>query len=1074
MPRLAARLAALALAAAITGLAPARADDELQGGRACLHARLDALPSQAGDRTRAAEFDDATGRSLLNFPPSPLVEYQRLRLDLVVPDMNQRRLDAVATYTLTPLGRALDRLVLAVGPPANMSILDVRADLLAASAPPLRCDRSHDGETLTLRFDPPLPVGIPTRLQIVYTVTDPPEGLVWTPESPESPGRAAQFHSQGQAESNHYWFPCHDFPNVRMATEIAVSVPKGFLACSNGVLASRAATPGRPGFETFHWVQDQSHVPYLVSLVVGRFDVVDVGTSRLPMPVYAPAGKGDLVRQTYGRTPRMVALFERLTGRPYPWAKYAHAIVHNFNSGGMENTSATTMFDTAVLDRTALLDGDLDGLISHELAHQWFGDLITCRSWEHIWLNEGFATYFTALWFEHRDGPVPPTPDRDAYQAAIWDDFREVIDGDRAEAPAVPGMCSKVYRHPWETFRRAANPYPKGASILHMLRMRLGDDTFFKGIALYVERHAGRTVETSDFRKAMEEVSGLSLLRFFDQWCFRPGVPRIAIRPSWDAAAGRFTLDLEQTQNIDADNPAFAVEVPVLLARAGRAGAWLRVPMDQRTASVSIPLDAPPDYLVVDPAMNVLAVYDVAQPADAWLACLASGPTLASRLRALEAIAALPPDALPADAAARVASVAREERTETLLRRSAVAALGRLRARDVLLAMTRRWPDSAPVRRAVVEHLAALAAADGAPPDPAVVAILADRFARDPSYAVRAEAVRRLGVLRAPEATEVVAQALRTESQHDQIRQAALEALASLDAPEGLGPAIDFTARRWLPRTRQAAVKAVATLGHHDPDRAVALLASLLSDKPNRVAREAAEGLARFTHPGALEALDRAASESPGRIVRTEAARLAADLRDRPPEPALPDAPHSTVVAPMRWYPVLRVEDWYAPDDKDAAFTHTADYFAARDMVVEQHDGRFYVLCWTDPDRSITPLTGDWGFDPVTVSRDPAGRPTVGLSLNPAANALIGDFTQRHLGRFMAIIVDGHVLRAPKIVSRIADRMVLTGQFDDDSAAAVALRIRKGPVEFRLAVAPGELAADDDRELRARFRQHGP
>src|SRR5688572_20052583 len=152
-------------------------------------------------------------------------------------------------------------------------------------------------------------------------------------------------------------------------------------------------------YDTFHWVQDKPHVAYLVTMVVGKFDIVDVGTPQLSMPVYVTQGQGKNVQATFGRTKDMVDFFNKTTGQTYPWARYAQLCVHNFGAGGMENTSATTLYESCVIQPDALLDHDLDGLISHELAHQWFGDLATCNSWEHIWLNEGFATYATHLWF---------------------------------------------------------------------------------------------------------------------------------------------------------------------------------------------------------------------------------------------------------------------------------------------------------------------------------------------------------------------------------------------------------------------------------------------------------------------------------------------------------------------------------------------------------------------------------------------------------------------------------------------------------------------------------------------------
>src|SRR5690606_32345803 len=210
-----------------------------------------------------------------------------------------------------------------------------------------------------------------------------------------------------------HWFVCHDYPNERMTTELIVDVPAVYSVSSNGRLVSHLTTGDRA---VWHWLQDKPHVPYLVTLVIGTFDIVEIPHDRVPMKVWVPQGLGDQVMQTYGRTGDMIDLFEQRFGVPYPWDRYDKRVVKNFGAGGMENTSATSMYPTAILDSTALLDGDLDGLIAHELAHQWTGDLITCKSWAHIWLNEGWATYCSALWNERRFG-------EDGYLDSIRNNF---------------------------------------------------------------------------------------------------------------------------------------------------------------------------------------------------------------------------------------------------------------------------------------------------------------------------------------------------------------------------------------------------------------------------------------------------------------------------------------------------------------------------------------------------------------------------------------------------------------------------------------------------------------------------
>jgi aminopeptidase N len=803
--------------------------------------------SISDDAKVRASFDEATGRSLLNYPPHRFADHLHMKLEVRIADMNSPRLDAVETLTLAPIGAPLPELTLNCGPRESMQIASVEyrgADASAAR----HASFTQEGEELRVAIDPPVPVGERFNLVIAYTLTDPQEGMTWTPESPAWPGRAAQLHTQGQPESNRYWFPCHDSPNERLTTEIVATVPSGFTVVSNGRLADK---PTSAGADTIHRVQDKDHVNYLVTLVVGKFDVVDVGGGKVPMPVYAPQGLGGQVTQTYGRTGAMVRTFEKIVDEPFPWDKYAQVIVHNFGAGGMENTSATSMYDTAILDRTALLDGDLDGLIAHELAHQWFGDLITCNSWEHIWLNEGFATFFASVWFEERDGI-------DAYMAGMYQTFKNLGANDHADAPFRTGMCSKEYAHPWDVFRRPSNPYPKGASILHMLRTQLGDKLFLDGLRLYVDRAKGRTVETDDLRYAMEEVSGLSLDRFFRQWCTRPGVPTVDVNVEWDAPASQLKLTLEQKQNIDGYNPAFFFTLPVWIQPKGGSGEWVEVKMDARTATATFPMRAEPAIVAVNANLALLADVQVHQPADRWVTQLDRGPTAAAKMQAIDALRELGKSGARADGAAEALNSVVRGGAHHSLRAYAAGALLDAAGPDAYFRAVRQLPSDARLRAALVNAApdAAKASKDREGTDWARFLDDLRRLARkDESHAVRAAALRALGEIKAPEGRPIIIEALEAPSQHDQIRCAALSALASLDDAEGLDAAIHYTAPNYPARTRPEAAGVVGRLAHHDRAKAIQALVALLGDREARTARAAGEALVSLGGPDAEAAI---------------------------------------------------------------------------------------------------------------------------------------------------------------------------------------------------------------------------
>lgn len=802
-----------------------------------------------------------------NLPPPRVADLHHMRLDIRIADMDVPKLAATQTLTLSPLGADLAEL------PLDAVLLDIRG-VEALPGAGTKASFTHDGERLVVRFDPPVPEGRTVTLVTTYEVNDPRRGLFWTPRSADWPGRAAQIHTQGQPETNRYWFPIHDFPNERLTTELVVTAPAGYLVSSNGRLVSRSrgVTPARdaagdPGVagleahETFHWLQDKPHVPYLVSLVVGKFDVVDLGVKRnnpkklarplrLSMPVYVPPGKAEWVEGTYGKTPEMVAVFEEILDEPYPWDRYAQLVVHNFESGGMENTAATTMHDTAIIEPRALEDHDLEPLISHELAHQWFGNLITSESWEHIWLNEGWATYAESLWFERSRGP-------EAYQDDVLANFDAVISRDDETAPHAPGMVSRVYDEPWDTFRREANPYSKGASVLHMLRAKLGDEAFFRGLREYVERFKFQNVQTDDFRLVMEEASGKSLGAFFDRWCMRPGVPRLSLTSSWDPGRGVVVVSGRQTQTIDADNPAFEFDMPVLVATPGSSEGPAAGVLSFRgpEATVEIPAASEPAWVAIDPALHVLAEKTIAEPRQWTLSALSGGPTLASRVQAARTLAR---DASQAGAAALASAAARRDE-HVRVRVEAVRALAARGEGHDLESLVGNARDRWEVREAVARGLGQVATSEAGRKDATFFGLALNALSRraqtDQSARARAAALESLGRIGGVADLPVFEAALIVDSQDDRVRQGAIQGLASIGAPQGVPLVLRFTRDDVMSRTRAAATSALARLHPAAPDTVHARLVELLDDRAGRVRRAAGEGLVSIGEERGLAAI---------------------------------------------------------------------------------------------------------------------------------------------------------------------------------------------------------------------------
>ena len=363
-------------------------------------------------------------------------------------------------------------------------------------------------------------------------------GLKFIKPDADNPNRRRQIWSQGETDYNRFWFPSYDSPNDFRTSELTATVEKPMFVVSNGKLITRK--DNKDGTETFHWKMDTPYANYLTSIVVGEYAEVKGNYQGIPVMTYLYPNEAKEGAVSVEKLPEMVKFYSELTGVKYPYVKYAQTMAEGFG-GGMENITATTMTPTMIHDRRTLLDFDSESLQSHELAHQWFGDYVTCREWSEIWLNESFATYMQALWDEHSKG-------RDYFLYADVRSnqnqyFQAWNQGSRRP------IVTKYYPNADALFDSYA--YPRGGAVLHMLRKHLGDEMFFKAINRYLTKHANQPVQTEQLRIAIEEATGQSMDWFFDQWLYKMGHPIFEITQNYDAGARKLTLNVKQTQKID-------------------------------------------------------------------------------------------------------------------------------------------------------------------------------------------------------------------------------------------------------------------------------------------------------------------------------------------------------------------------------------------------------------------------------------------------------------------------------------------------------------------------------------------
>jgi aminopeptidase N len=398
---------------------------------------------------------------------------------------------------------------------------------------------------LNVTLDRPYSYGEDFTIAVEYHAK-PRTGLHFIKPAPEDPTRPVQAWTFGQTRYHSHWFPCHDAPNDRATTEIIATVPTQFITISNGDLLSVTA---HGATKTHHWRHDIPHAMYLISLVVGEFAVIEDFYKSIPVTYYVRPDRKDDARLYMGKTPEMIRFFSEYTGIEYPYNKYAQTVVELY-TGAMEHTTATTHGFTLLLDKRASLDVDLVPVVAHELAHQWFGDLLTCRDWSNGWLNEGFATYFEELWEEYDLGS-------DYFKQSMLNLKQQYLGEDSHYRR--PIVYNVFHDDGFELFD--AHLYQKGAWVLHMLRHQLGETAFKRAIHAYISRYREREVITADLERTFEDVTGRSLAQFFQQWVYSGGYPAFEVNYTWDSEHNMTKVKIKQTQHVDDLTPCFVTPV---------------------------------------------------------------------------------------------------------------------------------------------------------------------------------------------------------------------------------------------------------------------------------------------------------------------------------------------------------------------------------------------------------------------------------------------------------------------------------------------------------------------------------
>ena len=619
---------------------------------------------------------------------------------------------------------------------------------------------------------------------------NPTKGLYFILPDKDYPDRPKQIWTQGESEDTRYYLPTYDYPNDRLTTETILTVPAAWLTVANGKLIS--VSDAGNSMKTWTWRESVPSSTYLITVVAGEFDELKQSWRGVPVNYYAPKGRGDRLAVNYGHTPEMMELFSKKLGVDYPWEKYAQSMVDDFVAGGMENSSATTNNSSSLRDPRLVPEfpGNEDRLISHELAHQWFGDLVTCNDWGNVWLNEGFATFFEMVWSESHYPKEYADYER-------WNDAREWLGQSNLYA-------KPMVRHDFDDSSEFdGNAYTKGGWVLYMLRHQIGEANFYRGLKHYLEVNHGKNVVTADLIKAINEANHIDVQRFFDEWVYGAGAPKFDVSYTYDDAKHQIALTVKQTQKVEGHVGLFSV--PVEMEITTPSGSKLHtVSVSKESETFSLPAGAAPLMVIFDKGGHVLKFTEFHKEKKEWLYQLKNASEVTDRADAVVALSKIKNDE---EVVAALGNVLNTDKAWGV-RDQAADALGKIggpsAAKQLLEALN---SNEQPFVRNYIA-----AALGNIKDDPKVVASLETIAREDHSYRARANALQSLGRLKTANALPTLTATVGADSPDGFVRNAALRSFGYLGDDKGVPLLREWSAPGKPIDSRMAAIASLARL----------------------------------------------------------------------------------------------------------------------------------------------------------------------------------------------------------------------------------------------------------------------
>jgi len=684
----------------------------------------------------------------------------------------------------------------------------------------------HNGDKVHLVMNKPIGWEDTVKVRLDYTA-HPRRGTFFIKPDSIYPDKPWQAWTQGEDTDNHHWVPIYDYPNDKATFETILTVDKKFKAISNGELLS--VNNNKNGTHTWHWKENYPMVAYLISYVVGEFEKVEDSYSGIPVNYWVYEENKQEAMRSFGLTPDMMKYFGDVTGVEYPYEKYDQVIIDDFMFGGMENITLTHNTDRTMYDEFAAPDVSSDGLVAHELAHQWFGDMLTTRNWAHAWLNEGFATFFSRKFREYKFGA-----DEGEYIR-----FGEINGYFKSNKKWRRSTVQHNFYESMDVFD--GHIYAKGSLILNMLQDYLGDDAFWRFIQHYTKENQYKNVETPDLKKAIEESTGQNMDWFFKQWVYESGFPEYDVIWRYNQRNKSVKLTVKQKQNLEQTN-IFKMPIQIQIDEKLHT-VWI----EDEELVYEVPAEKRPKMVIFNAGMRIPCKLTFTKSISEWILQLENGPHILDRIAAVQE--------LSTKKGRRKVEIALLNAAKSDLfwgvRKEAVNAFAKLKSKQYakdLMALAEGQDNR--VRRVIWNAL------KNYKNDETVSAFLQDVISTDEKYYSVADAFKALVVVDTAAARQKVDALLDTDSHTDVIRKSAITYFGSVVTDKNydrLKELVAYGGTTW--DARPEAVKQLEKYVKTKP-KTVDLFVDMLQDNSRDIRRNAVRALNKHgkrTHIGALD-----------------------------------------------------------------------------------------------------------------------------------------------------------------------------------------------------------------------------